>query len=171
MNSLSQQPIAASSQQCSVRTLYRPWLAYAAGLIAFTALGNWVGLAVCTAAVPLGKWVEIRAFRHLSPLFGYGRVDDRLPSSVQKTSAAVTLYQAMGCPFCPMVLERLRALQPGMGFKLDVVDVTLHPKTLERFGVRSVPVVESSGRLLLGNATSEQLAELIAPSAALQAAR
>ena len=132
--------------------------------------GELLGLAVWSAVVPLGKWAQLRTFRRLSTLFGYGSVADRLPSAVRQSTGKVTLYQAMGCPFCPLMLERLNALQRRMGFTLDVVDVTLHPQTLARFGIRSVPVVEAGGRHLLGNATSEQLADLIAPAEAVRLA-
>jgi len=41
------------------------------------------------------------------------------------------------------------------------VDVTLNPGRLMAKGVRAVPVVEAGDRLIVGHATSQQLAALI----------
>ena len=57
-----------------------------------------------------------------------------------------------------------------MGFTLEVVDLTLRPQLLAKRGIRSVPVVEVGGRRLVGNATSEQLAALIAGAEPVRAA-
>jgi hypothetical protein len=48
-----------------------------------------------------------------------------------------------------------------MSFSLQEVDVTPRPVILVQKGIRAVPVVEVGGRRLDGNATSEQLADLI----------
>jgi hypothetical protein len=57
-----------------------------------------------------------------------------------------------------------------MEFSLEEVDVTLRPGVLMAKGIRAVPVVEAGDRLLTGNATSEQLAELISARAPSQLA-
>jgi hypothetical protein len=48
-----------------------------------------------------------------------------------------------------------------MGFELEIVDVSLRPDVLISKGVMSVPVVEVGQGRLVGNATSQQLAQLI----------
>lgn len=159
--------IAESSQRCKVSSLYRIWLAYAAGLIIFAILRHWIVLLLWVCAVPLGKWLQVRHYRYFSAWFGYGKLEeDRQPPSPVRVPrpTPVTYYRALGCPFCPIVGERLRVLQKQMGFDLRVVDVTLHPHLLAKLGVRSVPVVDVNERRLVGNATSQQLAELIAPT-------
>lgn len=164
MNAVSRSTVAENNQRCEVNSLYLIWLAYAAGLIVFAVLGEWIGLLVWAVAVPLGKWLQIRYYQYFSPWFSYGRLkQERQPTSVRSTQAAVTYYRALGCPFCPIVGKRLEALREKMGFDLQVVDVTIKPQLLAQLGIRSVPVVEVGGRRLVGNATSEQLAELIAP--------
>ena len=160
-------PIAEGSQRCQVSTLYRIWLAYAAGLIIIAILRHWIALLVWACATPIGKWLQVRHYRYFSAWFGYGKLEEdrKAPSPVRvPTTTAVTYYRALGCPFCPTVGERLRALQQQMGFDLRVVDVTLQPQFLAKLGIRSVPVVDVDGRRLVGSATSQQLAELIAPT-------
>lgn len=71
------------------------------------------------------------------------------------------MYGALGCPFCPLVEERLRGLQAKMGFELRHVDVSLRPDVLRSKGLRSVPVIEVGDRRLVGNATSRELADLV----------
>jgi CBS-domain-containing membrane protein len=53
------------------------------------------------------------------------------------------------------------ALRETMEFSLEEIDVTLKPGVLMDKGIRAVPVVEAGERRLAGNATSEQLAEMI----------
>lgn len=170
MNTRMNQLIVASTQQCTVTGLYRIWLAFTVGLIFFAYSRNWIGLALWVVLVPLGKWAYIRFFPRISRLFGYGGVDDRAPTNIKAAPVSVNYYHAMGCPFCPIVLERLQALQKQMGFQLKTVDVTFNPQFLADQGIRSVPVVEVGGRRLIGNATSEQLVQLISvPSGSLMA--
>jgi CBS domain-containing protein len=59
-------------------------------------------------------------------------------------------------------LQRLEALQKEMDFTLERIDVTFKPQTLVSKGISAVPVVEVGNERLVGNATSEQLADLIA---------
>ena len=73
----------------------------------------------------------------------------------------MNFYSFFSCPFCPIVLARLRALQEQMGFALKVIDVILKPQTLLAKGIKSVPVVEVGDHRLVGNSTTEQLAALI----------
>jgi glutaredoxin len=162
MTTIARTPAIASNQSCSVAGLYRTWLAYAAGLIVFAATSNPIGFATWLVAVPAWKLIQFRFWNRLSPLFGYGAIADERPAQrLQAAPGTVTFYHALGCPFCPIVLERLSTLRREMGFTLTAVDVTLHPQRLTGHGIRSVPVVEAGGRFLVGNATSKELAELI----------
>ena len=81
---------------------------------------------------------------------------------VNPLTANVQLYTGLGCPFCPIVKTRLQELQTRMGFSLTDVDVTLKPNLLISKGIRALPVVEVGDTRIVGNATSEQLAALIA---------
>ena len=109
----------------------------------------------------LGQWAYISAFPNISHYFGYGRVDDQRTREVAPVSLPVTFYTAVGCPFCPLVEQRLLALQKQMGFELTKIDITLRPQLLMEKGISAVPVVEAGGRRLVGHATSDQLAALL----------
>ena len=52
-----------------------------------------------------------------------------------------------------------------MGFEFEEVDVTFRPQLALEKGIRSVPVVETGGRLLVGNATSAALAAFLGDAA------
>ncbi len=59
----------------------------------------------------------------------------------------LTVYVRTGCHLCGIALDRLRALQPGHAFALDVVDIesddALHARYLER-----IPVIVLDGEEL-----------------------
>jgi glutaredoxin len=156
--------ISQNQQSCSVAGLYRIWAGYAAGLMIFVFMRNWIGFALWAVLVPVGKLIHIRYFPNFSRFLGYGPIaDDVLPSTrySQPTAVVVTYYSALGCPFCPIILARLEALQRKMSFTLNKVDVSLHPQLLASKKIKSVPVVEVGGNRLVGNVTSEQLAGLV----------
>lgn len=111
--------------------------------------------------LPVVQWAYIRSFPRISRYLGYGRVEDEAIEKVSQAPARVTLYTALGCPFCPLVEKRLAALQKVMGFTLEKIDVTLRPDLLTRKGIRGVPVVEVGEKRMTGNATTRQLAKLI----------
>ena len=105
---------------------------------------------------------------------GYGKVDDKPAHDAERpelqhnsTAVRVTLYTALGCPFCPIVEKRLQALQKSMNFEIEKTDVTLRPGLLASKGIRAVPVIEVGERRIQGNATSEKLASLILGKSAL----
>jgi glutaredoxin len=93
---------------------------------------------------------------------GYGSVEDQPAKDARSSVAHVRLYTGMGCPFCPLVKNRLIELKEKMGFELDVIDVTFKPDLLISKGIRALPVVEAGSMCRIGNATSEQLATFIA---------
>ena len=154
-------------QQCSVAGLAFGWMAYAVGVPYFLYRQEWVVAAVWTAGVPALRWALYHFFPRISRFLGYGRIDDRFSSDLPgpgnpPVPVAVTFYTFFSCPFCPIVLARLQALQQQMNFSLTTIDVTLKPQLLTAKQIRSVPVVELDGDRLVGNSTTEQLAALIA---------
>jgi hypothetical protein len=153
--------IAAKKQECNVIGLILSWIAYLAGLLFMGYERHWLGGLLWLVIVPCVRWVLFRYFPSISRFLGYGRVDDKLPVKVIPAHVAVTFYSFFSCPFCPIVLQRLEALQKEMDFTLEKIDVTFKPQLLLNKGISSVPVVEVGKDRLVGNATTEQLAELI----------
>jgi glutaredoxin len=93
---------------------------------------------------------------------GYGPIVDEGAEAAGNTPVKVVLYTALGCPFCPLIEQRLEDLRRQMGFTLEKIDVTLRPDLLAAKGIRSVPVVEVGARLLFGLVTTKELAAAIA---------
>lgn len=159
---MKSQPFAFKLQQCAVPGLVLSWLVYFAGLIVFfIAKRDWAVGAAWLVLLPSVRWALYHYFPSLSRFLGYGRVDDQLPARVIRAPIAVRFYSFFSCPFCPIVLQRLEALQKDMGFTLEKIDVTFHLQLMMSKGIRSVPVVEVGDRRLVGNATSEQLAAFV----------
>ncbi len=148
-------------QQCYLAFIYLSWAIYIGGLAFLVATGRYPMALIWLIGVPLVQWVYIRGFPRISRYMGYGKVDDTQARPVGRAPVKVTLYTALGCPFCPLMEQRLEALQQEMGFSLEKVDVTLKPELLISKGIRAVPVVEVGERHLTGHATSDQLAALI----------
>ena len=154
-------------QQCNVTGLALSWIGYAAGLAYFLYQRNWVVALLWMAGVPSLRWTLFHFFPRISRFLGYGRIVDKFPlprlrAEGENASVDVNFYSFFSCPFCPIVLARLEALQKLMGFTLKTIDVTLKPQMLLSKGIRSVPVVEVGAHRLVGNSTTEQLAALIA---------
>jgi glutaredoxin len=155
-------------QQCNVVGLALGLIAYPAGLGYFVYQHQWVVALLWMVGLPGLRWALYHFFPGISRFLGYGRIADTfsstppLPADPQAAPVAVNFYRFFSCPFCPIVLARLQALQTQMGFTLKMIDVTLKPQTLMTKGIRSVPVVEVGDRRLVGNATTAQLAALIA---------
>lgn len=154
-------------QQCSMAFIYFSWALYFGGLVFLVLRGQYVFALVWLVMTPLIQLAYVRTFPSISRYIGYGSVKDRQAEVMAKAPAKVTMYSALGCPFCPVVKQRLVALQAEMGFDLTEVDVTLKPDLLISKGIRSVPVVEVGEARIIGHATSEQLANLIRGSVAL----
>ena len=126
---------------------------------------NIIGGLVWLVLWPTFLWVFLRFFPAIALFIGYGLVDDVQPAAQRPTPTSVRLYTNLACPFCPLVKSRLRALQAQMDFELEIVDVSLRPDVLISKGIMSVPVVEVGQDRLVGNATSQQLAQLIEQNA------
>jgi glutaredoxin len=152
-------------QECTVRSLYISGvtgvIGYAVGLVFLAYEAKWEVLLLWLVLLPCLKWAYLRFFPRISTWKGYGRLSDKLPESVKKARVEVTYYFLLGCPFCPIVEQRLKTLQKEMDFGLTKLDITLRPQIAASKGIRSVPVVEVGEDRLIGNATTEQLAQLI----------
>ncbi len=155
-------------QQCYLVAIYLNWLVLVAGL-GYLLLTHHYGFAIAWLVVlPLAMWAYFRVFPSISRAMGYGNVDDKPAHDADRpelhhsgSQLTVTLYTALGCPFCPIVEKRLQALRESMNFEIEKIDVTLRPDLLVSKGIRAVPVIEIGERRVEGNATSEKLTNLI----------
>lgn len=149
-------------QQCHISMIYLSWLVYLGGIAASIWYSDWAIAAVWVVTVPVIEWLYIRKFPSLSAGMGYGRITDEPAGAVGPAPVKVTLYTALGCPFCPLIEQRLEALRQRSGFFLETIDVTLRPDLLSAKGIRSVPAVEVHGRFLVGLVSTKDLAAAIA---------
>lgn len=149
------------NQQCNVSGLIVSWLGYLGALLYLVYERRWMSGAAFAVLIPSLRWALFHYFPGLSRFLGYGRVDDQLPAAASTARVAVRFYRFFSCPFCPIVLRRLEALQQVMDFTLETIDLTLKPQIVVAKGIRSVPVVEVGDKRLVGNLTTAQLAEFI----------
>ena len=152
-------------QRCTILNVYLNWLVLFAGAAYFAATQKFFFLAVWIIGAPLFQRAYIQIFPKISKVLGYGAIVDEAAGSPHSAPIDVTLYTAAGCPFCPIIEERLEALRQTMGFRLSKIDVTARPDLLTAKKIRGVPVVEVGGQLRTGNLTSRELAELIGGAA------
>ena len=150
-------------QRCHLAMVWLTWL----GLPLLAALvglrsGVVAGVAVLAVGV-VAQVLCVRWFPHISRSMGYGSVADSAAAALPTggTLSGVTLYTASVCPFCPIIRRRLAELQRQSGFKIREIDVTFRPEIVRAKGLRSVPVLEVNGQVLVGNATSEQIVEFL----------
>ncbi len=151
-------------QHFYVAMIYINWVLLAGFVTFFAIKGAWSLVIAWLVILPIAGWAYVHYFPYISKFVGYGSLDDQRATAVAAAPTEVTLYTAVGCPFCPVVKERLIALRQEMGFSLKEIDVTLRPNVLIAKGIRTLPVVECGTCRLEGNATSERLASLIAGS-------
>lgn len=148
-------------QQCHMSMIYFTWVFYLGGL-AFLAWRSMWPLAIAwLICIPLFEWLYIRQIRGLSQFLGYGRIVDEPAPAVAPSKGSVTFYTALGCPFCPLMEQRLTELQKEMGFTLRKIDVTLRPDLLLSKGVRSVPAIETGGKVISGLISKKDIAVAI----------
>jgi glutaredoxin len=151
------------------------WIAIPAIALVFGFTKSWTAAVLVLLVGVLFEVGYIRNFQHVSGWLGYGSVDDvRSPRHISTGGSIprVTLYTAAGCPFCPIVRERLEQLRQELWFDLDEQDVTFRSQKLRARGIRSIPVVEVGSRVLVGNATSDALAAFLTDgSVSLDAAK
>src|SRR5215472_14037508 len=166
MKNSAQAPETVKEQKCTVHSLYFSGVVfviiYPLGLAYFAYEANWTVFIAWLILLPGLKWAYLRFFPSISKWMDYGSMDDKLPANVTKARVEVTYYSLLGCPFCPIVKQRLETLQKDMDFTLTTIDLTLKPHVAASKGIRSVPVVEVGKERLVGNATTEELAQLIA---------
>ena len=150
-------------QRCHLSMVWLTWigLPLLATVVGFR-LGVLAGLAVLVMGV-VWQVLYVRWFPRLSRSMGYGAVTDTPAPAVPTggTLPGVTLYTANVCPFCPIIRRRLAELQKRTEFEVREIDVTFRPDIVRAKGLRSVPVVEANGQLLVGNATSAQIATFL----------
>jgi glutaredoxin len=163
-NSLSASE-AATKQQCTLTklrlTLAALSILYLTGLGFYADRHNWPAFFLWLVLLPCTRWLGMRLYPLTSKWRGYGSVADKLPTGITKNQAEVTFYSHSGCPFCPILKRRLEVLQKQMDFTLEEIDLTLSPQMAASRGIKSVPVVEVRSNRLFGNATTDQLAQLI----------
>ena len=164
----------AMKQQCYLAAIYLNWLVLMGGVGYLFFTHHYAFVIAWLIILPLALWAYVRVFPSISQAMGYGKVDDNRPpdlegfdSQLNSKAVVVTLYTALGCPFCPIVEQRLQALKESMKFQIDNIDVTLRPDLLASKSIRAVPVIEVGERRIQGNATSEQLTNLILGKPAL----
>lgn len=155
-------------QRCNLWAIWLTWAGLPLlALVVALQSGFLVGLFVLAVGA-VAQVLYIRFFANFSGWLGYGSVEDVPVRAIAAPPAGllkVTVYSANVCPFCPIVKRRLTDLQRQMRFELHECDVTFRPEIIRAKGLRSVPVVEANGRLLVGNATSEQLAAFLSQTA------
>ena len=149
-------------QQCHISMIYLSWILYLGGLAVLLWYSYWALAAGWFVFAPVAQWLYIRKFPSMSASMGYGRITDEPAGAIAPAPVKVTIYTALGCPFCPLIEERLERLQQAMNFSLDKIDVTLRPDLLASKGIRSVPVVEVRGKFLSGLVSTKDLAAAIA---------
>ena len=155
-------------QQCSLWMVWMTWLGVPT-MAVLVGLRLGVASALVVVAVGIvGQWLYVRWFPKMSMWMGYGSVADAAASVTAPAAhlPKVTLYTANVCPFCPIIKQRLAALQQQMRFDVEEVDVTFRPEIVRAKGLRSVPAMEANGQLLVGNSTSAQIVEFLRAAAA-----
>ncbi|HTX38965.1 MAG TPA: glutaredoxin family protein [Bryobacteraceae bacterium] len=148
-------------QQCHISMIYLSWAFYLGGLAALAWYSRWLFGAAWLVMVPAAQWLYIRKFPSLSAGMGYGPITDQPAAALPPAPVKVTLYTALGCPFCPLLEQRLDTLRKNMNFSLEKIDVTLRPDLLASKGIRCVPVVEVNGRFLTGLISTRDLVEAV----------
>lgn len=151
-------------QQCHLSMIWLSWIVYLGGLACSIYWHLWILAVVWLVVAPLVQWQYIRRFPAVSSLMGYGAIADAPAAVTPRVSQTVRLYTALGCPFCPLLEQRLENLRGSMEFTLEKIDVTLRPNLLASKGICAVPAVEIHGRILTGMVSSRDLAAAIVQS-------
>jgi hypothetical protein len=151
-------------QQCHLSMIWLSWAVYLGGLAWFLWQRQWIVAAFILVAAPLLQGFYVRKFPAFSSAMGYGPITDQPASPAQPPAAAVvvTLYTALGCPFCPLMEQRLESLRATLGFTLRKIDVTLRPDLLSSRRILSVPAVEIGNKVFTGLVTTQELAAAVA---------
>lgn len=148
-------------QRCYLAVIYLNWAIYLAGVIFLALTKRYPLMLVWLIGAPVFQSIYVRTFPRISRYLGYGEVLNETASTILRAPLKVTLYMALGCPFCPIVEERLGELQKTIGFSLEKIDVTLRPDLVASKGIRAVPVVIVGNHRATGNCTTKELIALI----------
>jgi glutaredoxin len=154
-------------QECPLPFVWLTWLALPGLALLLWWTRGWPAAVLVILVGVVVQITYLRVFPRISRWVGYGSVKD-VPAgeaSAGTYAPRVTLYTANVCPFCPIVKRRLMALKQQVPFALDEIDVTFKPHIVVQKGFRSVPVIESQGRYLVGNATSAELSAFLGDAA------
>ena len=153
-------------QRCHLSMVWLTWLGLPLLAVVVGLRAGLVAALLVFAIGVLAQVLYVRWFPYLSGWMGYGSVQDTPAGSaaIEAPLPKVTLYTASACPFCPIIRRRLADLQRHTPFEVEEVDVTFRPEIILTKRLRSVPVLETNGRLLVGNATSAQIVEFLRSS-------
>lgn len=77
----------------------------------------------------------------------YGASEDVQPRGKQPAATVLKLYTAQDCSLCAEVREALSSLQEGMGFTVELVDITGDPQLESKYRSR-IPVAEIDGHVV-----------------------
>jgi len=108
--------IQFKKQRCSVVGLALSWIGYTAGLAYFSYRRQWIVALLWMVGVLSLRWALFHFFPHISRFLGYGQIVDKVapirPShaTLRPAPFTVNFYSFFSCPFCPIVLIRLRDL-------------------------------------------------------------
>ena len=106
-------------QQCHISMIYLSWALYVGGLAASAWYSYWALGAVWLVTAPIIQWLYICRFQSLSASMGYGRITDEPARTVAPAPVKVTLYTALGCPYCRLLERRIESLQRTSGIALS----------------------------------------------------
>ncbi len=150
-------------QQCYLYNVWFTWVGIPALAILMGFYAGWWAAPFILGAGIFAQIVYVRVFPKVSRYLGYGSVEDTgiEPPKEPRPVSKVTLYTANVCPFCPIIKQRLAELQRTFGFELSEIDVSFQPGLVKQKGIKSVPVVETEGRLWVGNATTAELVSFL----------
>lgn len=154
-------------QRCHLGAVWLTFLGLPLLALVVALRAGLLGALVVLLVGVIGQVLYVRWFPSISRWVGYGSVADTPvnPTSMPAQLPRVTLYTASVCPFCPIMKRRLAELQRHSQFEVEEVDVTLRPQMIRAKGLRSVPVLEANRQVLVGNATSAQIAEFLKTAA------
>ncbi len=159
-------------QQCYLAMVWLTWLGIPLLAVLVALRAGIVAAVVVLAVTVLAQILYVRWFPRISRSMGYGSVADTPAAAMAIATVLpdVTFYTASVCPFCPIVRRRLAELHRNNRFEVKEVDVTFRPEIVRAKGLRSVPVLEANGRLLVGNATSAEIVEFLEAASGQQRA-
>jgi predicted DCC family thiol-disulfide oxidoreductase YuxK len=146
-------------QRCHLGMVWLTWTGLPALAILVWLRAGWFAALFVLAVGIVAQVLYLRWFPGMSRWMGYGSVADAPadPETMSDHLPRATLYTANVCPFCPIMKQRLAELRRHGRLEFQEIDVTFRPDIIRAKGLRSVPVLEADGRLLVGNATTAEI--------------